>query len=107
MAKYVLKYWFEHGGACLWSANDAAKEEFGYAIDNERLPISKELVSELELLENEYYGYLDWEYPPDPSPWSTEQKIGFVNRANKLYMKLLSELGSDFEIINEVDRCLI
>ena len=49
MAKYVLEYWFEHGGTCLWSANDAAKEDFDYAIDNEKLPISKELVSELEL----------------------------------------------------------
>ena len=22
MLKYVLKYWFEHGGTCLWSMND-------------------------------------------------------------------------------------
>ena len=53
------------------------------------------------------YGYLNWEYPPDPSPWSIEQKVDYINRANMLYMKLLSELGSDFEIINEVDRCVI
>jgi hypothetical protein len=107
MAKYVLKYWFEHGGTCLWSANDAAKEDFDYAIDNEKLPISKELVRELDLLEKEYHGYLNWEYPPDPLPWSTEQKVDFKNRANMLYLKILSELGSDFEIINDVDRCVI
>ena len=27
MTKYVLKYWFEWGGTCLWSDNDAARED--------------------------------------------------------------------------------
>lgn len=33
MAKYKMKYWFEWGGTCLWSANDAARKEFGYAYE--------------------------------------------------------------------------
>ena len=49
--KYVFKYWFEHGGTCLWSMNDEARNEFGYAINNEELPISKTLVDELYALE--------------------------------------------------------
>lgn len=107
MAKYVLKYWFEHGGTCLWSINNDAKNKFDYAIDNEKLPISKALVDELYELEAEYHNYLNWDYPPSPSPWTLKQKNDFKNRANVTYLKLLLELGSDFEIINEIDRCIV
>lgn len=107
MALYVLKYWFEHGGTCLWSVNEVAKNKFGYPVDNDKLPIPKELIDELYALEAEYHGYLNWEYPPDPSPWTYEQKLHFKNRANQVYHELLLQLGSDFEIINEIDKCLI
>jgi hypothetical protein len=106
MLKYVLKYWFEHGGNCLWSMNDEARIKFGYAINNEELPISKALVDELYALETEYHGYLDWEYPPSLSPWTLMQKDDFKSRANELYHRLRLELGSDFEIINEIDSCV-
>ena len=43
MTKYVFKYWFEWGGTCLWSDNDAAREEFGYAVDEQTLPLSQKL----------------------------------------------------------------
>ena len=105
LIKYILKYWFEYGGICLWSVNDSAKNKFGYAIDNDKLPVSKSLINELYALEEEYQSSLDWEYPPDPSPWTLEQKQDFKNRANLTYLKLLSELGSDFEVINEIDNC--
>jgi len=74
MSKYKLKFWFEHGGICVWGENDNAKEKYGYAIDNEKLPISKELIEELNNLEDEYSTYLDWNEPQNPSPWSEEQK---------------------------------
>ena len=50
MAKYKMKYWFEWGGTCLWSANDAARKEFGYAVDEQKLPISATLKNLLLLL---------------------------------------------------------
>lgn len=107
LAKYILRYWFEHGGICLWSVNDNAKIKFGYPIDNDKLPIPKDLVDELYALEEEYHGYLDWDYPPNPSPWTSVQKHVFKNRANVAYFKLLSELGNDFEVINEIDKCVL
>lgn len=106
MTKYILKYWFEHGGICLWSANDNARNKYDYPIDNRELPISKNLIDELYALEEEYHDYLDWNYPPDPSPWSEEQKQDFKNRANIAYHKLVTELGSDFEVINQIDECV-
>lgn len=99
MAKYILNYWFEHGGICLWSANDNSRSKYDYPIDNDKLPILKELIDELYALEGEYQGYLNWSYPPDPSPWTAEQKKGFISRANMAYLELVSELGNDFEVI--------
>ena len=106
MEKYILKYWFEHGGTCLWSANDNAREEFNYPIDNEKLPISKDLVEELYALEELYHGYLNWDCPSNPSPWTSEQKQNFINRANIAYRKLISELGNNFEVINDIISCI-
>jgi hypothetical protein len=107
LAKYVIKFWFEHGGICLWSVNDNAKDVFGYAINNKNLPISKSLVDELCALEEEYYDYLDWDYPLNPSPWTQMQKHEFKNRANVAYFKLLTELGNDYKIINDIDSCIV
>ena len=107
LVEYILKYWFEDGGNCLWSVNDHAKNKFNYDIDNEKLPISRALVDELYALEAEYRGYLDWDYPLSPSPWTPKQKSDFKKRANETYLKLLSELGTDFKIINEIDKCIV
>lgn len=106
MAKYILKYWFEYGGICLWAVNEQAKQEFGYAIESRDLPMSKALVEELNSLEKEYDTSLNWDYPPDPSPWTTEQRNDFKYRANLAYQKLVSELENEFEIINKLDRCV-
>ncbi|SFC97177.1 hypothetical protein [Clostridium uliginosum] len=89
MAKYVLRYCFELGGTCLWSVNDNAKNKFDYPIDNDELPVSKNIVDELYALEEEYHGYIDWNYPPNPSPWTTKQKLDLKKRANMVYLKLL------------------
>lgn len=107
MAKYVLKYLFDYGaGVCLWSVNDLAKRKFNYPIENCELPISKSLGEEIDRLIVEYDTSLNWDYPPDPSPWTTEQRNDFKYRANIAYQKLLLELGDEFEILNEIDRCV-
>jgi hypothetical protein len=107
MERFLLKYWFEHGGICLWSVNQNAKERFGYAIINEELPISKVLVNELYTLEDEYHSYLNWDDPPAASPWTAKQKKDFINRATNVYHKLLFELDDEFEIINKLDSCVV
>jgi hypothetical protein len=59
MKLYRLKFWFEHGGICIWTANDKANTEYGYTINSNSLPISNKLVSLFNSLEDEYYTYLD------------------------------------------------
>ncbi len=90
----------------MWSVIDNARKKFNYPVDNEMLPISKDLIMELNDLENIYHGYLDWDCPSNPSPWTYEQKQDFINRANVAYQRLKLELGSDCKVINEIDSCI-
>lgn len=107
MATYKIKFWFEHGGICLWGANDITKRIYCYAIKNEDLPLSTETIHELYALEEEYGSYLDWECPQNPSPWTEEHKLGFILKAEQTYSKVVKELGANFEVINDIRRCVI
>ena len=106
MIQFQFKYWFEHGGGCIWGVNTIAKEKYGYCINFNTLPISKELVLLLVQLEKEYYTYLDWEYPPNPSPWSEELKKDFVKRATDAYNDLCEELGENYIVENAMSSCV-
>jgi hypothetical protein len=104
--KYQIKYWFEHGGGCLWPTNESTEQKFGQPINEKKLPLSKETIVELDRLEKTYRSYLDWDYPPNPSPWTEEQKLDFLIRAQKLYYVMQRELGPDFEITNHISSCV-
>ena len=41
--KYHLRFWFEHGGTCLWAINEKAKNKYDYAIKQKNLPISAKI----------------------------------------------------------------
>ena len=108
MSKYLIEFWFEFGGYCFWSRNEAAKERFTgnlavSATKNENLPISKELNDEISDLFEEWGSSIDWDYPPNPSPWTEEHKIDFNKRAFKTYKKIQAELGEDFTVIYNAD----
>lgn len=96
--KYKLRFFFEFGGYCLWADDERTTKKFGYAIPCDALPISKELIQELTYLEKEFQTSLDWEYPPNPSPWSEEQRQIFEKRTKKAYEKLVIELRECFDI---------
>ena len=104
--KYIIRFWFEHGGICLWGKGDATQEKYGYAIENTALPISSKLANKLIDLEEEYSTCLNWDYPPGPSLWTEEQKSDFKKRATTVFNKMQIELGSDYELLNELDSCI-
>lgn len=106
MSKYQLRFWFEHGGICIWGMNNDAKEKYGYTIKSNVLPISEDLTSKINALEDEYANYIDWNNPQDPSPWTKEHKADFYNRATIVYEELKDELGPDFQIANEISRSI-
>jgi len=107
MYNYQLRFWFEHGGTCLWGMNDYAKRKYGYQIKNNALPISEDLMQELNTMEIEYSTYLDWADPINPSPWTIEHKKAFVTKADIIYKKLVTELGAEYDIENKVNECVV
>lgn len=102
--KYKIKFFFEWGtDLCLWSGNSAAIERYGICeIPYERIGISDELRLSLAKMGEEYQGALNWEYPPDPSPWTQAQKDDFMLRAQEVFKRLTEELGEDHEVIFSV-----
>ena len=106
MAKYLLLFWFEHGGICIWGKNEATKEKYGYAIESNELPLSKELINILDNLELSYARSLNWASPLEPAPWTKDERDMFRKEANEAYDRLIKELGPDFEIINDIESCI-
>lgn len=103
---YTLRFWFEHGGGCLWSANDASREQYGYKVNYTALPISEPLKTELAILEKEYHTILDWNDPASGCQWSEEQKAAFIHKAQKAYAVLCAELGESYAVFDELDLCV-
>ena len=103
---YEFRFWFEHGGTCLWSKNDAVRVKYGYAVDSRALPISRQLMNELAALEVEYSSILDWAAPQNPLLWDEEKKHDFVRRATSVCDTLVAELEGDYLIRNDVVACV-
>jgi hypothetical protein len=92
---------FEWGGGTLWCGNDLALSKFGVGSIEEALPISDSLRNRLAELTQWHDAALDWEYPPNPSPWSDEEWTRFDIAAKDMLSRLQSELGPSFEVIYE------
>jgi hypothetical protein len=85
----------------LWSGNDAAHDAFGYAIDLADLPLSDHSVARVRKLSDWHDTALNQEYPPDPGPWDADECDRFNAAARQLLTDLKSELGSEFDIVDE------
>ncbi len=102
MAKYRLRYFFDPGGGiCLWAANEPAKERFGYGIDASKLHLPENMWRRVLHLCCWYDTSIDWNYPPDPSPWDATEWKRFNDDAQKLLTMLQEQLGPEFEIVDE------
>jgi hypothetical protein len=100
---YKCRYFFDPGsGICLWSANHEAREKFGYPVELNLLGLTDNTLRYGYHVISWYDTYIDWDYPPNPSPWSEEEMQRFMVSANRLYKLLSEELSSDFEIVYEV-----
>ncbi|MFQ6197078.1 hypothetical protein [Streptomyces sp. NPDC000405] len=95
---YHLRFFFEAGvpHTPLWPPD--VDSPYGYPCELERLPISTATQDELTRLCEWYQSSLDWEYPPDPSPWPEEQWTLFRQQADAALDTLRSELGDDWTV---------
>jgi hypothetical protein len=96
---YRIKLMFEWGGGTIWCGNDLARSKFGVGPIEDALPISDPIRYRLSELTKWHDTALNWEYPPDPSPWSDEERTRFEAAANSMLIELQSKLGASFEVI--------
>jgi hypothetical protein len=89
---------FEWGGGTMWCDNDQARDKFDVGPVEGKLNLSKQTLDKLEKLTLLHDSALNWEYPPDPSPWSQAQFEAFDIEALDILNIVKNELGSEFEI---------
>lgn len=100
-AEFRLRYFFDWNCYPLWSANDAARNVFGYHVELKDLPISDQTVARIREICAWHDTALNWEYPPDPGPWGAEECERFNAAARGLLVDLRQELGPVYEIVDE------
>ncbi len=98
---YVLRFFFGYGGTCLWAANDAARERFGYAVELSDLPVSDELRAALHAACARFDTSLNWDDPAGPSPWPEEDWMEFNRASDEVLAQLRESLGALFEVRDE------
>ena len=85
MAKYRLRYSFDpDAGICLWAANDAARERFGYPVDARDLPLPGNTRRQVWYVCAWFDTSINWDDPALPSPWGREERERFNAEAQKL-----------------------
>ena len=97
--RYALRLMFEWGGGCLWGDNDVTFSAFEVGPIEDALPLSTDTRQRLIELTAWHDGAFDWEYPPDPSPWSVEERARFERVAAEVLAVVRSELGPEFEVV--------
>lgn len=101
MTHYEIRYCFDAGsGICLWAANDAARDRWGYAIAADALSLPPDLGHAVERLVAWYDQSIDWSYPPNPSPWSTSERERFNLAAQSLLHALRTVLGTHVDVVD-------
>jgi hypothetical protein len=101
MGRYRLRLMFEWGGGCLWCGNEAALARFGVGNIEDSLPLSAQTARCLKELSAWHDQSLNWDYPPEPGPWSGEECDRFDAAAHEILESIRSELGSEFEVVYE------
>ncbi|MGW8973105.1 hypothetical protein [Streptomyces platensis] len=97
---HYLRFFFEAGvNTPLWPEN--MDSPYGYPCDLARLPISAETRAELARLSKWYQSSIDWDYPPNPSPWSDEELRLFKQQALAALEVLRRELGAGWIVRDE------
>lgn len=85
--KPLLAFWWDW--KCIspfWQANDAAYSRFGYGeITSEDLGLPPELVADLVSMAKWHDSSLNWNYPPDPSPWRQAECDQFNAKSKELF----------------------
>jgi hypothetical protein len=103
--KYILRFFVELRGGCLWPGNDASYRKYGLGPYDRRepcpIPISTSTVNKCIKIAEWHDKSLNWTYPPDPGPWRQEECDRFNQAVKELFIEIEKELGKEFILINQ------
>lgn len=95
MARYRLKMMLDAGaGVCLWAANDAARERFGYSVETAALGLPPDVAAEVEQLIADHDAAIDWN---DPGGAAVGDGPGAEQRG-AVVARLRAALGPEFAV---------
>ena len=92
------KLMFEWGGGCLWADSDATRERFEPGPVEHQLGLDAASLERLDALSAWHDGALNWDYPPDPGPWTPAEYRRFDEAAAAMKDRLERELGPGFRV---------
>ncbi len=92
MTIYKLRLAFDPGsGICLWAANDAARDRFGYPIDHWQLPLGENTRRWLDYLIAWFDTSIDWASPTDGNDHWTEAELRRFQGAKQRGFELIQQ----------------
>jgi hypothetical protein len=107
-SRYMLRFFFEWGGGCLWAGNDEALRDFDYGpYDYDEpcpLPLSPTTIARCRSVAEWHDAALNQDYPPDPGPWDVAESARFTDAADRLLMDIRHELGPDYSVVDHRSR---
>jgi len=105
---YVLRFFFEWGGGCLWPGNDAARRDLDLGpydlLDPCPVPLSPTTRRRCQEMGAWYDTSLNWDHPPDPGPWRQAECDRFNAAVSELLAGIRKELGPGFEVVDDQVR---
>lgn len=96
-----IRLMFEWGGGALWCGNDVASARFCAGPIEESLPLSLETLARINTFSTWHDTSLNWDYPPDPGPWSAAEYSRFDEAVMDLLTVIQRELGGAFVVVYE------
>jgi hypothetical protein len=96
--KFQLTLMFEWGGGSLWCLNDAASKRFDVGPVEDRVGLTPQIKGRLHQLTEWHDTALNWEYPPDPGPWTKQEYDAFDVAALNVLGEIKSCLGPEFRV---------
>jgi hypothetical protein len=94
-----VKFSPEYHCTCIWMKDNDVFKPIEYV----KVPISRQLVDELETFDEKVFNIIDWDNPLGPSPMSFTEREQLYRLAKSLCQKVALELGKNYNVIDETD----
>ena len=98
-SRYIMSFWIDYGGTCLWTRNDKAIEEYGSTVNVKELPISEELKKNINEMCEKFDEISLTSWDGDGEAWSDQERNSFIENVERpIYERLVKELGDEYLI---------